>query len=103
MVADRFGAGFAAGGVFEIKPGEWSGPIASAYGFHIVFVSRRAAARVPDFAEVDDRIATDLDTDRRAAALDRIYATVRDGYEVEVEAARAGPTIPPLPRPQSRR
>ena len=90
MVAERFGAGFAAS-VFAAGPGGWSGPVASAYGFHLVFVTRRAAARVPDFAEAAGRIATDLDAARRAGALDRIYAKVRDSYQVEIDAAPAGP------------
>ena len=89
MVEARFGADFAAS-VFEAGPGSWSGPVASAYGYHLVLVTRRAAARVPDFAEVAARIATDLDAARRAGALDRIYAEVRDGYQVEIEAALAG-------------
>ena len=88
MVADRFGTDFAAA-VFEAEPGGWSGPVASAYGYHLVFVTRRAPARVPDFAEVAARIATDLDAARRAGALDRIYASVRDAYQVEIEPAPA--------------
>jgi parvulin-like peptidyl-prolyl isomerase len=89
MVAERFGVGFAAS-VFEVEPGRWSGPVASAYGYHLVLVSRRAAARVPDFAEVADRVATDLDMARRAGALDRLYASVRDAYQVEIQPAPAG-------------
>jgi peptidyl-prolyl cis-trans isomerase C len=95
MVAERFGTDFAAA-VFEAGPGGWSGPVASAYGYHLVLVSRRASARVPDFAEVASRIATDLDAARRAGALDRIYATVRDAYQVEVEPDAASmPADPP--------
>ena len=90
MVEARFGPGFAAS-VFEAGPGGWSGPVASAYGYHLVLVTRRAPARVPDFAEVAGRIATDLDAARRAGALDRIYASVRDAYQVEIEPAPAGP------------
>jgi hypothetical protein len=90
MVADRFGAEFAEA-VFAAGPVGWSGPVASAYGYHLVFVTRRAAARVPDFAEVAGRIATDLDAARRAGALDRIYAAVRDAYQVEIDLAPPGP------------
>ena len=89
MVAARFGAAFAEA-VFETDPGGWSGPVASAYGYHLVLVIRHAPARVPDFAEVAGRIATDLDAARRAGALDRIYAEVRDAYQVEIEPAPAG-------------
>ena len=86
MVEARFGTDFAAS-VFDLEPGGWSGPVASAYGYHLVFVSRRTAARIPDFAELADRIATELDTTRRAGALDHIYDTVRDAYEVQIEPA----------------
>ena len=88
MVAERFGMDFAVS-VFEADPGGWSGPVASAYGWHLVYVTRHAPARVPDFAEVAARIATDLDAARRTGALDRIYAEVRDAYRVEVEARPA--------------
>ena len=90
MVEARFGAGFAAA-VFEAGAGGWSGPVASAYGCHLVLVTRHAPARVPDFAEVAGQIATDLDAARRAGALDRIYATVRDAYQVEIEPALPAP------------
>jgi len=88
MVEGRFGTDFTAS-VFELEPGAWTGPVASAYGFHLVLVSRHSPARVRDFAEVAERIATDLDTARRSGALDRIYASVRDAYEVDVEPATA--------------
>jgi len=95
MVEARFGADFAAA-VFVAEPGGWSGPVASAYGYHLVLVSGRMAARVPDFAEVAARIATDLDAARRAGALDRIYAQVRDAYQVEIEPPPASaPAHPP--------
>ena len=94
MVAERFGADSAAS-VFGAGTGVWSGPMASAYGCHLVFVTRRTAPRVPEFAEVAGRIATDLDAARRAGALDRIYATARGAYQVEIEPA-AGSAPAPL-------
>jgi hypothetical protein len=95
MVEARFGTDFAAA-VFEAEPGGWSGPVASVYGYHLVLVTKRAPARVPDFAEVASRIATDLDAARRSGALDRIYAQVRDAYQVEIEPdAASTPAHPP--------
>ena len=95
MVQARFGTDFAAS-VFAAQPGGWSGPVASAYGYHLVLVTSRTPARVPDFAEVAGRIATDLDTARRAGALDRIYAKVRDAYQVEIEPDAASTPADPL-------
>jgi PPIC-type PPIASE domain len=86
MVAERFGSGFAPS-VFEASTGEWAGPVRSVYGYHLLLVVRRVEARVPDFAELADRVATDLDTARRIGALDRIYARVRDSYVVDIEPA----------------
>jgi parvulin-like peptidyl-prolyl isomerase len=94
MVENRFGSDFAAA-VFGAEPGAWSGPIASVYGYHLVLVGRRTAARIPDFGEVAERIATELDTQRRSGALDRIYASVRDAYAVEIEPAAAEPQSHP--------
>ena len=91
MVEARFGTDFATA-VFGVEPGAWAGPVASAYGQHLVLVGRRSAARVPDLGEVADRVATELDTERRAGALDRLYGTVRDAYQVEIE-----PTAEDLP------
>ena len=96
MVAARFGAGFAVA-VFEADPGGWSGPVASAYGCHLVLVTRRAAARVPDFAEVAGRIATDLDAARRAGALDRIYAQRPGRLSGRDRAGPGRSASPPVP------
>ena len=102
MVEDRFGMDFAVS-VFEVDQDAWCGPILSAYGHHLVFVSQRSAARVPDFAEVASRIATDLDATRRSDARDGIYASIRDDYQVEVEPTTASTPIQPLRHDQSER
>jgi len=64
-VGDRFGAEFA-DAVFALEPGTWAGPVASAYGQHLVLVTEHAAARLPELAEVSGRVAADLDAERRA-------------------------------------
>ena len=84
QVADRFGDEFA-DAVFALEPGAWAGPVASAYGLHVVLVTGHAAARLPELAEVAGRVAADLDAERRAGAVDAMYARLRRGYEVTVE------------------
>ena len=95
MVEARFGTGTSPRRSSRPSRGGRSGPVASAYGYHLVLVTSRAPARVPDFAEVAGRIATDLDAARRAGALDRIYANVRDAYQVEIEPNAASTPDPP--------
>ena len=100
MVAARFGAAFAEAGARSIRA--LVGPVASAYGYH--GTGHPACARPgTGFAEVAGRIAADLDAARRAGALDRIYAEVRDAYQVEIQRLRparepARPTCTVTPR-----
>jgi peptidyl-prolyl cis-trans isomerase C len=84
QVGDRFGAEFA-DAVFALEPGTWAGPVASAHGQHLVLVTEHAAARLPELAEVSGQVAADMDAERRAGAVDAMYARLRRNYEVTVE------------------
>jgi peptidyl-prolyl cis-trans isomerase C len=84
QVADRFGTEFATA-VFEVRPGAWAGPIASAYGHHLVFVGEHAEGRLPEFADISGRVAADLDAQLRLGALNRLYEQVRGSYEILVD------------------
>ena len=83
-IAERFGDGFAAA-LAELRPGEWSGPIESGFGFHLVLVTRREAAPPPSLDAMRQRLTNDW----RAAALrkaeDEGYRRLLDGYEVVIE------------------
>jgi peptidyl-prolyl cis-trans isomerase C len=92
QVADRFGAEFA-DAVFSLTPGAWAGPVASAYGQHLVLVTAHAGGRLPELAEVSGRVAADMDAERRAGAVDALYARLRAQYEV-VDDGGAGPEGP---------
>ena len=84
QVADRFGAEFA-DAVFALEPGTWAGPVASAHGQHLVLVSEHTGTRLPELAEVSGRVAADMDAERRAGAVDALYARLRRRYEVTLE------------------
>ena len=83
-LAGRFGAEFAEG-VFAAPPGEWSGPIPSAYGVHLVFVREREAARALAFEEVRDPVRLAVIAQERAAALERGLRTLRWGAQITIE------------------
>jgi peptidyl-prolyl cis-trans isomerase C len=90
-VGDRFGRQFA-DAVFAVEPGTWAGPVASAHGQHLVLVTEHAAGRLPGLAEVSGRVAADMDAERRAGAVDAMYARLRCGYQVIDDDAPAEPT-----------
>ena len=83
-VARDFGDGFAAA-LFEVRPGQWNGPLESAYGLHLVKVSSRSEPRLPALAEVRDRVAVDWRVEQRRE-IDRIaFARLKEGYDVRIE------------------
>lgn len=105
-----FGAGFAQA-LAEVKPGQWSGPIRSSYGGHLVWVRERIPPRVPPLEAIRSQLLQQLRDQRgeeRARAKLRAW---RAGYTIEVAdagqaEARFDPALYParvdvtLPRPQ---
>lgn len=69
--------------------GEWTGPVPSAYGLHLVRLSARNADRAADLQEVRDDVRREWLHARRAEANARFYADLRQRYVVTIE--RPGP------------
>lgn len=87
-VAQTFGEGFVAL-IDTAAPGEWSGPVTSAYGTHLVRVSRRVDARARPFEEVREIARRELLHGRKIAANDALYDKLRTRYVIKVESASA--------------
>jgi hypothetical protein len=83
-VARDFGDAFATA-LFEVRPGDWSGPLESAYGVHLVKVSSRSEARLPALAEVRDRVAVDWSVEQRREIDRAAFARLKEGYEIHIE------------------
>ena len=84
-VATDFGAPFAAR-VAELPTGSWQGPIASAYGAHLVRVTARKPATLPSLEQIRPAVIRAWESDRRAKAAAEAYAGMRSRYRVEIEA-----------------
>lgn len=83
-VARIFGDRFA-DELVDQEPGEWSAPLESAYGQHLVHVGDRAAGVVPPLAEIRDVVRREWVAARRRATLDAFYAALLQRYRVTVE------------------
>lgn len=83
-VEAMFGPGFAAA-LPQLQPGKWSGPVASAYGMHLVRIDARREGGPLPFAEVAEKVRADLDYDRRQQANIDMYRNLRARYEVIIE------------------
>jgi hypothetical protein len=84
-LARRFGAEFARA-VFALDTGRWSGPVASAYGVHLVWIHERSAPELPPFEEVRAKLRYGLLAERGAEAVAAALAELRRGVEVRVES-----------------
>ncbi len=83
-VVALFGSEFARA-VSSLDTGSWQGPIASAYGVHLVFVDERRPARPARLAEVRDRVVRDWQYERREEMDRAAYERLRARYEIVVD------------------
>jgi len=89
-VVSQFGFEFA-NALAKLKPGEWSGPIQSGYGMHLVFVSQRTESRVPTLAEVREQVKRELLNERRQAANRRFLDELLKKYRVVIDWPKIEP------------
>ena len=78
-LAGRLGPEFSSA-VFEAAAGVWSGPIASAYGHHLVFVVERLPARRSTLESVRGEVREALRSERARVAERAELATLRDKW-----------------------
>lgn len=90
-IARSFGEAFARQ-VVDLKSGEWTGPLYSGLGGHLVMVSERRDGHLPVLAEIRARVERDYLVQRRKALKDIAYKKLREGYEVAIEATTSGST-----------
>lgn len=97
-LAGTFGADFAAA-LAGLPEGEWSGPIASGFGLHLVLVRFREPGRIPDLEEARAALEREWGALQRAEARRRFTRALRDRYRVRVErpAREVGPEVAAQP------
>lgn len=83
QVTREFGAAFAEA-LFKLRPGGWSGPVQSGYGWHLVEVDALLPGRVPAFEEVAPEVREAWLRDRQRELSENAYAVMLARYRVEV-------------------
>jgi len=82
-VQQQFGTHFAEQ-IFQLEPG-WQGPVASGYGIHLVYVGDRVEGRIPELADVRDRVVSDYNRERAQRANTALYEGLRTNYDVVID------------------
>ena len=84
QIANQFGPQFAKA-LADLLIGEWSGPIESTYGIHLVFLRHAEPGRDPTLPEVRDHLRREWFADRRAKSKQQFFESLLEKYEVTIE------------------
>jgi hypothetical protein len=87
-IARQFGEEFARA-IDGLVPGEWSGPVQSGYGAHLVLVSARTEGRLPALGEVRDAVRREWANAQREKANEAFYQKLLSRYTVTVDRPQA--------------
>ncbi len=88
-VARTFGSGFAAA-LADLPLGDWSGPVESGYGLHLVLIRERQPGSAPALVEVREVVEREWRNARRQEATEAFYRGLRERYVVSVERPEEG-------------
>jgi hypothetical protein len=100
-IANAFGQDFAQQ-LDEAPVGQWSGPLESAFGLHVVRVDERAAARAPTLNEIRPVVLREWQSAQRQRQNQSFLAALRGKYEVRIEGPAAELFAAPAARSAAR-
>jgi peptidyl-prolyl cis-trans isomerase C len=83
-IAAQFGEDFAAS-LRQQRDGEWTGPLVSGLGLHLVRIARRSIPVPPKLADVRQRLENDWRAAAIGAAVEKDYRALLQGYDVVIE------------------
>lgn len=87
-ISRQFGEEFAHA-IDGLAPGEWSGPLQSGYGVHLVLVSARTEGRLPALEEVRDAVRREWANTQREKANELFYQRLLARYTVTIDRPKA--------------
>ena len=65
----------------------WSGPVASGYGYHAVYVFEKKESVIPDWQDIKYKILNDMVLEEKSAARDQFYTELLRKYQVVYQGA----------------
>jgi PPIC-type PPIASE domain len=88
LVVRDFGDEF--GTALETAPvGQWTGPVSSGFGVHVVRITERKPGYVPTLDEARIAVTREWESEQREAALASNYERLREDYDVVIEGENA--------------
>jgi len=72
--------------LLNLERGEWTGPVRSGYGLHLVRIDNFTPARDPKLIEVREKVKIEWLEQRRRNATDEMYKRLAEQYSIEIES-----------------
>lgn len=88
VVGAQFGDAFKTA-LFELETGQWTGPVDSPYGLHLVRIEQIVPGTVPALADIQAEVEREWLVDFRASAQQEIIDQMKAKYTVTVEPYEA--------------
>jgi hypothetical protein len=79
-----FGENFAQQ-IVVLEPGNWTGPLISGYGGHLVRITAKQPGRFPDLSEIRRQVEREYLVEHRRELKNTTYRKLREGYEIAIE------------------
>ena len=87
QLANVFGSEFAAQ-VMQLEPGEWSQPVQSAYGWHLVWPDNIVPAVTPPLDQVKEKVVSRVRQDKEKELLQQQVDLLKKEYDIVVDTRR---------------
>ena len=76
----------------ELALKQWAGPVNSGFGKHLVFITNKTDAHIPDFAEVKNKVKRDYEYQTETTTKEEIYNELKKNYEVIINSKNLNPS-----------
>ncbi len=83
-IASTFGEDFALQ-LDEAPVGQWTGPLRSSFGWHVLRVAERIPGAAPSLQQIRPIVAREWQSEQRQKLGDEFYQAMRSQYDVRVE------------------
>ena len=69
----------------DLPLGQWTGPVSSGFGYHLVYISDRKAPQKPDFESIRPEILRDLEYANQQKFDELIFKELKKQYNIDFE------------------
>jgi len=82
---DKLFGSFFTSAIFNMETGNWTGPLESPYGWHLVLIFEKVPGVLPDLEDIWDLVEREWSAERKAEIKEEQYRIMREQYSISVE------------------